>query len=165
MLPLLLSATAVPQTSEAETAPQFFVEIAADIAGNVQPADFTKYVGIYVGEKIWADAAKDSDLGPFLKSQTAKPGRSAALLFSADKNAAVCVFFDGRAPYGVIAVRGEGGIKPADIAAGYKTVSKDMLKKSGPKLRFTPQSGINTDDGVELTAFVISADSKSLTGF
>jgi hypothetical protein len=155
----LLSALASAQNQSApeKSDPLFFVKIAADVAANVQHNSLDSYLGIYVDEKNWAAGLKDSDLGPFLKLKDAKPGRSAAFLFSIAKDAAVCVYFDGKSPFGVVAVRaGAGGsIQASDISAAYKPISKDMLKKGDQEWHFT-EGPITTDDGVSLSAFQIT---------
>lgn len=156
---LLVSAVALAQNQPAteKADPLFFVRIATDVAGNVQQGSLDGYLGIYVSEQNWADGLKDSDLGPFLKLKEVKPGRSVAFLFSAAKDAAVCVYFDGKSPFGVVAVHAgtSGAIQASDIAAAYKPISKDMLKKGAQEWHFN-ENGINTDDGVALPAFSIS---------
>jgi hypothetical protein len=155
----LVTALAVAQNQPAAESvdPVFFVKMATQVAGNVQDHSLDGYLGIYVSEQNWAAGLKDGDLGPFLKLKEAKPGRSVAYLFSAAKDAAICVYFDGKSPFGVVAVRaGSGGsIETSAIAAAYKVVSKDLLKKSDQEWRFNPTE-INTDDGVALPAFQIA---------
>jgi hypothetical protein len=158
---MLVSAFAVAQNQPApeKADPLFFVKTAADIDGNVQHESLAGYLGIYVSEQNWAAGLKDSDLGPFLKLKDAeaKPGRSVAFLYSTNKDAAICVYFDGKTPFGVVAVRaGAGGsIQAADIAAAYKSVSKDMLKKGDQEWHFE-ENPVNTDDGVSLPGYQIS---------
>ena len=158
---LLLAAVLVPAPAQnppnAENAdPLSFVKIATQIAGNVQEGSLDGRLGIYVSEKDWAEGLKDSDLGPFLKLKEAKPGRSAAFVFSPMKDAAVCVYFDGKSPFGVVAVRAgaSGSLQAADISAAYKPFSQDMLKKGDQEWHFE-QNGVNTDDGTALPGFVI----------
>ena len=155
VVPTLLIAQNQSNTEKAD--PLSFVKTAADIAGNVQPAGLDGYTAIYVSEQHWADGLKDGDLGPFLKLKEAKAGRSAAFFFSQSRDAAICVFFDGKSPFGVAAVHaGSGGsIQTSDIQAAYKPVSKDMLKKGEQEWQFS-ENEINTDDGVALPAFAVS---------
>ena len=136
--------------------PLAFIKIAADVAGNVQRETVNDSFGIYIGESNWASGVKDGDLGPFLKLKEAKPGRSAACLFTQAKDSAVCVFFDGQSPFGVAAVKaGAGGSISAEaVSAAYKAVSKEMLKHTA-ELTFTPNN-LNTDDGQELAAFIVA---------
>jgi hypothetical protein len=136
--------------------PLSFVKVAADVAGNVQRETVNNSFGLYVGEGDWASALKDSDLGPFLKLKEAKSGRSAACLFSQTKDSAVCVYFDGQSPFGVVAVKAgaKGSIAPDAISAAYKAVSKEMLKHTA-ELNFTPTT-LATDDGQPLSAFVVA---------
>lgn len=161
ILPVLFAALAVAQNPPApeKVDPLFFVKIAADVAGNVQHNSIEGYLGIYVSEQNWGDGARDLDLGPFLKLKEAeaKPGRSAAFLFSPYKDAAICVYFDGKSPFGVVAVKAgtNGGIQASDVAAAYKPLSKDMLKKGDQEWHFN-EGPINTDDGVSLPAFQIA---------
>jgi len=157
---VLLSALALAQTQAApeKADPLSFMKIAAEVAGNVQQQSLEGFTGIYVDAQNWAAGAKDSDLGPFLKLKDvpAKPGRSAAFFFTAAKDAAICVYFDGKSPIGVAAVKASGGsIKADDISAAYKRVSKDMLKKGSQEYHFT-EGGINTDDGTSLPGFQVS---------
>src|SRR5262245_65729187 len=69
--------------------PLSFIKVAADVAGNVQRETVNKSVGLYVAEGNWASGLNDGDLGPFLKLKEAKPGRSAACLFTQAKDSDV----------------------------------------------------------------------------
>jgi len=137
--------------------PLAFVQTAADVAGNLRHGSLANYLGVYVDAKSWPDGVSDGDLGPFLKTQEAKPGRSAACLFSSAKDAAVCVYFDGDKAYGATSVHAgsSGRIEDKDIAAAYKAVTKELLEKSGPKLRFEATE-VNADNGAALPAFQIT---------
>lgn len=139
----------------------FFVKTAADVAGNAQSQSLDGYLGIYIDDQNWAEGSKDSDLGPFLKLKEAKPGRSATCFFSNAKDAATCVYFDGDAAFGVAAAKAgsSGQIQASDIAAAYKTVSKEMLKKGSAEISFSERD-INTDDGVPLPAFGVTVEEK-----
>jgi hypothetical protein len=141
--------------------PLFFVKIAAAVAGNVQQASLNGFLGLYVDSQNWASGLKDSDLGPFLKAQEAKPGRSAACLFSNNKDVAVCVYFDSDTPFGVAAVKAgaSGKIEASDVSAAYQAISKEMLKKGEQELRFEPGDAA-TDDGVSLPAFQLATGAK-----
>jgi hypothetical protein len=155
------AAGAQNQPDQEKKEPLSFAKIAANVAGNVQHRTVNGTLAIYVSEQNWAAGLKDGDLGPFLKLKEAKPGRSAACLFSQSKDIAVCVYFDGNTPFGVTAVEAgaSGKLEASDIAAAYKPVSKDMLKKGAEELSFTPV-GINTDDGQALPAFLVTAAGK-----
>jgi len=150
------------QPDQAKKEPLFFVKIAANVAGNVQRELVNGSAGIYVNDQNWAAGLKDSDLGPFLRLQEAKPGRSAACLFTRDKDAAVCVYFDGNSPYGVAAVKAaaSGKLEASDIVGAYKPMAKEMLKKYTEELDFTP-GDISTDDGQPLPAFLVTVAKKS----
>jgi hypothetical protein len=141
--------------------PLFFVKIATDVAGNVQQTPLNGFLGLYIDSQNWASGLKDSDLGPFLKAQEAKPGRSAACLFSNSKDVAVCVYFDGDTPFGVAAVKAgaSGTIAASDVSAAYKAISKEMLKKGEQEMRFE-QGDISMDDGQALPAFQIATGAK-----
>jgi hypothetical protein len=134
-----------------------FVQTAADVATNLHHGSLDNYLGMYIDANNWASALKDGDLGPFLKSQEAKPNRSAACLFANAKDGAVCVYFDGENAYGATAVHAgaSGKIEAKDIAAAYKIVTKELLEKGGAKLHFEPFD-ISTDDGVALPGFQIT---------
>jgi len=136
--------------------PLSFIKVAADVAGNVQRETVNRSLGLYVAEGNWASGLNDGDLGPFLKLKEAKPGRSAACLFTQAKDSAVCVYFDGQSPFGVVAVKAgaNGGIQPQAISAAYKAISKEMLKHTA-ELTFTPTT-LATDEGQELPAFLVT---------
>jgi hypothetical protein len=136
--------------------PLSFIKVAADVAGNVQHETVNNSLGLYVGEGNWGSGLNDSDLGPFLKLKEAKPGRSAACLFTQAKDSAVCVYFDGQSPFGVVAVKAgaNGSIEAGSISAAYKAVSKDMLQHTA-ELTFTP-TNLATDEGQELPAYVVA---------
>jgi hypothetical protein len=154
---------ASPEKPAAETKdPLSFARTAADVAANVQSQSLDGYLAIYIDDKNWADGLKDSDLGPFLKIQEAKPGRSATCFFASGKDAATCVYFDGDTPFGVAAAKvgASGQIQAADIQAAYKPVSKEMLKKATAEINFNA-SDINTDEGTPLPAFQVTVAEKS----
>lgn len=140
----------------------YFIKIATDVAGNVQPGPLNGFLGLYIDQQNWASALKDSDLGPFVKVKEAKPGRSAACLFSAAKDAAICVYFDADTPFGVAAVKAgaSGKIEAGDVSAAYKPISKDMLKKGDQEFKFTPGDAA-TDDGQSLPAYVVTTSAKA----
>ena len=158
LISVLAAAQTQPATTNNETTdPLDFIKTTADVARNVLQSNVEGYLGVYVSEQNWAAGLKDSDLGPFLKIKEAKPGRSAAFLFTNSRDKAVCVYFDGKTPFGVVAVQAAAGgsIKPDDIAPAFKPVSKDMLKKSDQQLQFN-SGDVNTDDGVPLPAYQIT---------
>lgn len=155
---LAAPASAQNQAPAAEKkTPLSFVQTAADVANNLQYGSLNNHLGIYIEPKNWASGLQDGDLGPFLKTQEAKPNRSASCLFSGAKDAAVCVFFDGDNAYGAIVVHAaaSGKIEAKDIAAGYKIVTKELLEKNPANLRFE-ESGINADDGTALPGYLIT---------
>lgn len=161
-LPLILAAMLIPALAFSQTQPApdnadplSFVKTATDIASNVQSDSLAGRLAIYISDKNWAEGLKDGDLGPFLKVKEAKAGRSAACIFNDEKNAVICVYFDGKDPFGVVSAKaGDGGFKPAEISAAFKPVSKDMLEKGGQDLKFN-SADVNTDDGVTLPGFLI----------
>ncbi len=165
-LPVVLAMSAVltvaqNQPSAEKKPPLFFLKTTADVAGNVQSQSLNGFLAIYISDKDWKEALKDGDLGPFLKVQEAKPGRSAGCLFSSSKDTTICVYFDGDVPFGVAAVRvgPSGKIEASDISAAYKAVSKEMLRKGREDLTFT-EGNVNTDNGVPLPAFQITSTGK-----
>jgi hypothetical protein len=167
VLPLMLAmatllAAAQNQPNAEKKPPLFFLKIAADVAGNVQSQSLNGLLAIYIDEQSWKAALKDGDLGPFLKAQEAKPGRSAGCLFSSSKDTAICVYFDGDVPFGVAAVKvgPSGKIEASDVSAAYKAVSKEMLKKGKEEIIFT-EGNVNTDDGLPLPAFQIGRKGAS----
>jgi hypothetical protein len=156
----LASAGAQNQADQAKDA-LVFVKIAATVASNVQHDTVNGSTGIYIDEEHWGTASKDGDLGPFVKVKEAKPGRSAACLFSESKDAAVCVYFDGKSAFGVAAVKAPAGskIEAEAVAAAYKPVSKDMLKKGNEELNFRPAE-VATDEGQPVPAFLVTSLAK-----
>ena len=156
-LSVMVGLAAQNQPGQAESDPLFFVKIAANVAGNVQHETVAGSLGMYISEQNWAAGLKDGDLGPFLKVKEGKPGRSAACIFSQDKDSAVCVYFDGNTPFGVAAVKAgtSGKIEPGDISAAYKPISKDVLKKGSGELTFGP-TDLSMDDGQPLPAFIVT---------
>jgi|SRR5215510_13942396 len=144
------------QKNKEKNDPLSFIKVAADVAGNVQRETVNNALGLYVSEGNWASGLNDNDLRPFLKLKEAKPGRSAACLFTQAKDSAVCVYFDGQSPFGVVAVRAgaNGGMQPEAISDAYKAISKEMLKHTG-EFSFSP-TNLATDEGQELPAFVVA---------
>ncbi len=155
-------AAAQTQPKAEKKTPLFFLKIAADVAGNVQNQPLNGLLAIYISDKDWKEASKDGDLGPFMKVQQAKPGRSVGCLFSSRKDTAICVYFDGDVAFGVAAVRvsASSKIEVSDVSAAYKAVSKEMLRKGKEDLTFT-EGNVNTDDGAPLPAFQITSGGKS----
>jgi hypothetical protein len=170
MLVAMLAMTAIAQTQpdatkhDADQDPLSIVKIATDVAGNLAGHAMKGYIVIYLDQKTWTAGLNDGDLGPFLKVKEAKPGRSVACLFSRDKDAATCVYFDAGTPFGVVAIKAgtSGKIENSDIPTAYKAVSPEMLKKRDDNLSFAPNDSIASDDGQKLTAYMIgSAKTKN----
>jgi hypothetical protein len=166
-LPLVLAMATLPMLAQnrpdaEKKPPLFFLKIAANVASHVQSQSLIGFLAIYIDDQTWKAALQDGDLGPFLKGQEAKPGRSAGCLFTTRKDAAICTYFDGDVPYGVVAVRAgaAGTIDGSDILGGYKPVSKQMLKKGKEDLNFT-EGAVTTDDHTPLSAFQISSARKA----
>jgi hypothetical protein len=159
---LLLSGLAAAQNKPeaGKSDPLSLVKIAVNVASNTQHQDLNGFLAIYVDSETWAAALKDGDLGPFLKLKEVKPGRSAVLFFSPEKDNAISVFFDGNSPFGVTAAKAKNGkIEAGVISSAYKPVSKEMLKDAGQNLQFS-KSDVATDDGQALTAFEITSGGK-----
>jgi hypothetical protein len=156
----LASASAQNQPDQAKDA-LAFVKIAATVASNVQHDTVNGSTGIYIDQEHWGTASRDGDLGPFVKVKEAKAGRSAACLFSESKDAAVCVYFDGKSAFGMVAVKAPAGskIESEAVAAAYKPVSKDMLKKGNEELSFRPTE-VATDEGQPVPAFLVTSLAK-----
>ena len=136
-----------------------FVRIAADVASNVQTGSIDEYTAIYIDEENWKAAAADSDLGPFIQAQEAGAARSMACLFSAAKDNAVCVYFDGTRAYGVTALQSERNspFTSAAASASYKALTPDLLRKAQGKISFSPNP-ITLDNGQPLKAFRVKLD-------
>jgi hypothetical protein len=162
---LLLSGLAAAQNkpSAEKNDPLSLVKIASNVASNTQHQDLNGFLAIYVDSESWAAALKDGDLGPFLKLKEVKPGRSAVLFFSPEKDTAISIFFDGNSPFGMTFAKAKSGkIEDGDISSAYKPVSKEMLKDAGQELQFN-KGDVSTDDGQPLTAFQITSTGKKAT--
>jgi hypothetical protein len=159
---MAMAALAQNQPQQKKEEPLSFVKIAADVASNVQHDTVNGSLGIYISSQNWDAGLKDGDLGPFLKVKEAKADRSAVCFFTNQKDAAVCVYFDGNTPFGVTAVKAgsSGKIEAADVAPTYKAVTKEMLKKGTEELSFS-EGEISTDDGQSLPAFLVAVSAKS----
>jgi hypothetical protein len=156
---VLIAAQTKPQPKRYD--PLFFAGISADVAGNVLNQSLNKYLTTFLDQTTWTAGLKDSDFGPFLRAKEAKPGRGADFLFSETKEIAICVYFDGDIPFGVVVLHLSAGqkIQDSDVLAAYKSVTNEMLKKNSEDLRFTT-TDMATDDGVALVAFQISIAGK-----
>jgi hypothetical protein len=149
-------AVAQSQPGPAKSDPLVLVQTAVNVASNSQQ-NVDSYVAIYIEPEKWEAGLKDSDLGPLLKLKEQKPGRSAVFILSQSKDAAIGVYFDGGTVFGMTVVKAgaSGKIEASDISAGYKAVTKEMLKPAGQEYHFEA-APINTDDGEPLTAYVIT---------
>ena len=149
------------QASPAKSDPQSLIQIAVTVTSNAQHQSADGYVAIYIEPEKWPAGLKDSDLGPFLKLKEAKPGRSAVCLFSPSKDVAISVYFDDGAAFGITSAKANasGKIEASDITAGYKAVTKEMLKETGQQFQFE-QNEASTDDGVPLPSYVVTIAAK-----
>jgi hypothetical protein len=134
-----------------------YVKLAADVARSVQQDSLNNFVAIFISYRDSDQALQDDDLAPFLKLKEAKPVSfwSTVCFFSAKKDTAICVYFDEKRPFGVVAVKAGPNGKLTDPAGAYKTVSRDMLAKNEHKLDFQ-EITIQTDTGAGLTGFHVS---------
>jgi hypothetical protein len=157
-LPFLLAvgllAAQLQSSAAQDTDALKFVRTAADVASNVQPGAIDGYTAIYIDEENWKAASTDGDLGPFIQAQEARPSRSMACLFSATKNTAVCVYFDGARAYGVSALGRDPGhpYTQSTVAATYMAITPDMLREQATKINFEPVP-IALDNGQQLKAY------------
>ncbi|MGD0738676.1 MAG: hypothetical protein ABR957_03705 [Terracidiphilus sp.] len=133
-----------------------FVRIAADVASNVQTRSIDGYFAIYISPQNWTSASADGDLGPFIQAQEAGAARSMACLFSAIKNNAVCVYFEGERAYGLTALRSDPNqpFTSAAVAASYKPITRELLKKAPGKIAFSPVN-IKLDNGQAVDGFLV----------
>lgn len=167
--PLLVGALLAPALAAAQSKttteakdPLPLVKIAANVGSNIQDHSLSGFLAIYIDSQNWAAGLKDGDLGPFLKLKDAKPGRSAVLIFSPEKDIAIAVFFDGDSAIGATSAKAKSGeIESADISP-VKPVAKDALKQPATDLEFT-KGDVATDDGQSVPAFQISSPAKKLT--
>lgn len=134
-----------------------FVKTAVDIALNMQQGSLDRFLGVYVTYRDWDGAARDGDLGPFMKVKQASPqgGRSAVCLFSSKKDSAICVYFDEKTPFGVVTVKAGADGKLGDASGSYERVSQEMRKKNDQKLKYL-ENTVTTDYGYQLTGFLIT---------
>lgn len=136
-----------------------YVKIAADVARNVQQDSLNNFVAIFVTYRDSDQALRDDDLAPFMKIKKAEPVSfwSAVCFFSAKKDAAICVYFSEKKPFGVVAVKAGPDGKLGDPAGAYRTVSRDMLARNEQKLRFK-EITVTTDSGAGLTGFHVTIE-------
>jgi hypothetical protein len=135
-----------------------FVKIAADVARNVQQDSLNNFVAIYISYRDSDQALQDDDLAPFMKIKKAKPVsfRSTVCFFSAKKDVGICVYFDEKKPFGVVALKAGPNGKLGDPASAYREVSRDMLAKNEHRLNFQ-EITVQTDTGSGLTGFQVTA--------
>lgn len=135
-----------------------YVKLAADIARNVQQDSLNNFLAIFISYRDSGQALQDEDLAPFMKIKKAQPVSfwSSVCFFSVKKDAAICVYFDEKRPFGVVAVKAGPNGKLADPATAYRTLSRDMLVKNEQKLSFD-EIAIQTDTGAGLTGFRLTA--------
>lgn len=133
-----------------------FVQVAAVVADRVRHRSLNNYTGVYISEDNWSWASQDDYIGPFLRVKFAKPRpeRSAACVFSPDKEIALCVYFDGHTPFGLTTIRVgvSGHVEPHRVALSYEGLANKLLKNSEQKLDFTPMP-LTSDDGRTLPGF------------
>jgi hypothetical protein len=155
-LPSLCQQPSSPGAPQEEPGPPpSQVPVALQIAVSTQAVSIDGNIAVYVDERTWPAALKDGDLGSFLKLNPAKPDRHAVLIMTPKADQIVCVFFDADAPFAVAAARNTAGgkIDPESIAASYKLLPPDLIKKP-LSFELTPGE-INTDDGTALSAYRI----------
>ena len=135
-----------------------YVKIAADVARNVQVESLNNFLAIFITYRDSDQARQDDDLAPFVKIKQAEPTSfwSTVCFFSAKKDAAICVYFDEKKPFGVTAVKAGPNGKLSDAAGAYRKVSREMLAKNEHKLSFQ-ETVIHTDSGAGLTGFQVTA--------
>lgn len=135
-----------------------YVKVAADIARNVQQDSLNNFLAIFISYRDSDQALQDDDLAPFMKIKKAQPVSfwSSVCFFSAKKDTAICVYFDEKRPFGVVAVKAGADGKLDDPAAAYRAVSRDMLAKNEHKLSFD-EITVQTDTGAGLTGFRVTA--------
>jgi hypothetical protein len=134
-----------------------YVKMATEIILNTQKQSLNNFLAVYVSYRDSDQAAKDSDLGPFMAIKQAVPhgGWSAVCLFSPKKDSAVCVYFEERTAIGMTAVKAGADGKLGDAAAAYQRVTRDMRTKNEQKLNFA-ETTVTTDYGAGLTGFQIT---------
>jgi hypothetical protein len=134
-----------------------YVKIAADVARNVQQDSLNNFIAVFISYRDSDQALQDDDLAPFMKIKQAPPAGfwSSVCFFSAKKDSAICVYFDKKRPFGVVAVKAGPKGKLGDPAGSYREVSQDMLARNEHKLNFQ-ETIIQTDTGSGLTGFQIT---------
>lgn len=157
---LLVTALAAQNKAGTETKdPLPLVKIAANIGSNIQDRNLNGFLAIYIDSQSWAAGLKDGDLGPFLKLKDAKPGRSAVLIFSPEKDTAIAVFFDGDSVIGATSAKAKSGKIDASDISPVKPVAKEALKDKLQDWEFT-KGDVATDDGQPIPGFQISSPAK-----
>lgn len=144
-----------------KTDPLSFVRVASDVYGHLRHLTPNNFIAVYIAPEAWDVASRDSDLAPFLEISDARKrktrnGRSAACIFSPDRDMGLCVYFDGEVPFGVTTARVSvsGRIEPERVERSYQGVSKQMLKKNPQNLKFLA-ARMAIDNGQKLPAWVI----------
>jgi hypothetical protein len=135
-----------------------YVKIAADVARNVQQDSLNNFLAIFISYRDSDQALQDDDLAPFMKVKKAKPVSfwSTVCFFSTKKDTAICIYFDEKRPFGVVALKAGPNGKLGDPADAYREVSRDMLAKNEHKLSFQEVT-VQTDTGAGLTGFRVTA--------
>lgn len=161
---LIPTKTIAPQLASGSDVkePLFFVKIAGDVYGHIRHLTPNNFIAVYIPSEAWDEASKDRDLAPFLEIRDARKrktrnARSAACIFSPDREMGLCVYFDGEVPFGVTTakVSVSGRIEPERVEHSYQGVSKQMLRKNRQTLHFLSSGTI--DDARMLQAWRIKA--------
>jgi hypothetical protein len=167
IVPFLAAALLVPALTTAQTKtgnetkdPLPIVKIASNVGSNIQDRNLSGFLAIFIDSQAWASGLKDGDLAPFLKLKEAKPGRSAVLIFSPEKDTAIAVFFDGDSVIGAASAKAKSGKIDAGDISPVKPVAKEALKEK--EWEFT-KGDVVTDDGQPVPAFQISSPAKKPT--
>lgn len=134
-----------------------YVRMATDVALNAQAGSLNNFLAVYVSYRESDQAARDADLGPFMKIKDAAPhgGWSAVCLFSPKKDSGTCVYFEEKNPVGMVAAKAGADGKMGDLGS-YQRVTREMRGKNEQKLNFN-ETTVTTDYGAQLTGFQITA--------
>lgn len=135
-----------------------YVRTAIDVALNAEAGSLNNFLAVYVSYRDSDQAAKDGDLGPFMKLKDASPhgGWSAVCLFSPKKDSGTCIYFEEKNPVGMAAAKAGADGKLGDPAGSYRRLAREKRSKSELKLNFN-EITVTTDYGAQLTGFQITA--------
>lgn len=132
---LLLAFNASPLLRAQQTADFNYMQVAAQVATNLNRPSLESYYGWTIDAASWHDALNDTLFGPFLAAQDEKPGRALVCIMSELYNDATCVYFEDSKPYGVAALKADVDHKFStdEVKAAFKPITPALLQYPAAK--------------------------------